>query len=217
MKLLLTSGGLRNESIIQALRGLAGKRLEDCSIVFISTASNVETGDKTYFINDLINIKNQNFKSIKITDISAVPESIWRPQLEESDILFFEGGSSTYLMESVYNSGLDKILPELLKNKVYVGCSAGSMITCPDLNVRMSKIIYGEDYSTKSLKGLRFIDFYILPHYLSDYFPERIPKNVESLAKELNSKVYALDDQSAIVVDGDVVNVVSEGKFLVID
>src|SRR3989344_7106947 len=114
MKLLLTSGGITNNSIAQALFDLVGKKPEDTTLVFIPTASNIETGDKDWLINDLINLKKQNFKSINITDISAVPESIWRPQMEEADVLFFEGGNSYHLMEWINKSGLTKILPELL-------------------------------------------------------------------------------------------------------
>src|SRR3989344_6928319 len=99
MKLLLTSGGITNQSIAKALFDLVGKKPEDTSLVFVPTAANVETENKDWFINDLINLKKQNFKSIFITDISAVPESIWRPQMEKADILFFEGGDTYYLME----------------------------------------------------------------------------------------------------------------------
>ena len=65
-------------------------------------------GNKWWFINDLINIHKQNFKSISIADISAVPESIWRPQLEEADVLFFEGGNTYHLMRWINKSGLGK-------------------------------------------------------------------------------------------------------------
>ncbi len=63
MKLLLTSGGLTNKSIADALFDLVGKKPEDISLVFIPTASNVEIGDKGWFIDDLVNLKRQNFKS----------------------------------------------------------------------------------------------------------------------------------------------------------
>ena len=46
MKLLLTSGGLTNKSIVKALFDLVGKKPEDTSLVFIPTASNVEMEDK---------------------------------------------------------------------------------------------------------------------------------------------------------------------------
>ena len=42
MKLLLTSGGLENESIISALKDLAQKPLNKLNLAFIPTASNVE-------------------------------------------------------------------------------------------------------------------------------------------------------------------------------
>ena len=89
MKLLLTSGGITNKSIADALFDLVGKKPEDTSVVFIPTAANIDKGDKTWLIDDLINLKRQNFKSIDIADISAVEQKIWRPKLEEADILFF--------------------------------------------------------------------------------------------------------------------------------
>src|SRR3989344_198059 len=93
MKLLLTSGGITNKSIANALFDLVGKKPEDTSLVFIPTAANIEMGGKSWFINDLINLKNQSFKSIAIADISAVPESIWKPQMEKADILIIENES----------------------------------------------------------------------------------------------------------------------------
>ncbi|TSC70434.1 MAG: peptidase S51 dipeptidase E [Parcubacteria group bacterium Gr01-1014_46] len=99
MKLLLTSGGLTNKSISDALFEMVGKKAEDTKLCFIPTASNVEIGDKDWFINDLINIHKQGFKSVSIVDISAVPENIWRPQMEQADVLFFEGGNTYHLME----------------------------------------------------------------------------------------------------------------------
>src|ERR1044072_3218010 len=141
MKLLLTSNGLSNDSIARALFDLVGKKPGDTALVFIPTASNVETGDKDWFINDLINIHKQGFKSVSITDISAVPEDIWRPQLEQADILFFEGGNTYHLMRWINKSGLAKILPKLLEKRVYVGLSAGSMVASPDLSLRLSQII----------------------------------------------------------------------------
>src|SRR3989338_7385402 len=134
MKLLITSGGLTNKSIANALFDFVGKKPEDTSLVFIPTASNVETEDKDWFINDLINLRNQHFKSINITDISAVPENIWRPQMEEADVLFFEGGNIYHVREWIKKSGFNKFLPELQKKKFYVGQSAGSMVTGKDLS-----------------------------------------------------------------------------------
>ncbi|MDD2657601.1 MAG: Type 1 glutamine amidotransferase-like domain-containing protein [Candidatus Pacebacteria bacterium] len=213
MKLLLTSSGLTNTSIEKALFELVGKKPEDTSLVFVPTASNVEVGDKGWLIDDLSNLKKQNFKSISITDISAVPEDIWRPQIEEADVLLFEGGNTYHLMRWINKSGFANILPELLKTKVYVGISAGSMVTGPDLALRLSQIIYGDDVEEENMDGLNLVDFYILPHLNSPYFPERMAEKAKEVAQTLPKKIYALDDQSALkIVDGKV-EVISEGKY----
>ena len=215
MKLLLTSGGLTNKSIANALFELVGKKPEDTSLCFIPTASNVEKGDKDWLINDLINIHKQNFKSVSIADISAVSEDIWRPQMEEADVLFFEGGNTYHLMKWMNKSGLTNLLPELLKTKVYVGLSAGSMVTSPDLALRLSQIIYREDMEEEPMVGLNYVDFYFLPHLNSPYFPARMEEKIKEAAKTLSKKIYALDDQSALkIVDGKI-EIISEGKYLI--
>jgi len=214
MKLLLTSNGFSNEAIAAALFDLVGKKPSDTNLVFIPTASNVESGHKDWFIDDLINIKKQNFASVAITDISAVPENIWRPQLEEADVLFFEGGNTYHLMSWINESGLVKLLPEMLKSKVYVGLSAGSMITGPDLNLRLSKAIYGEEAEQDSMAGLGLVDFYFLPHLNNLHFAARIEENLNNAMKEIKRKTYVLDDQSALkVIDGKV-EYLGGGKYL---
>lgn len=214
MKLLLTSGGLTNKSIEKALFELVGKKLEDTILCFVPTASNVEIGDKNWFINDLLNINKQHFKEVYIADISAVSQKIWKLQMEKADILFFEGGNTYHLMRWINKSGLVKILPKLLKDKVYVGLSAGSMVTSPDLALRMSQVIYGEDLEEKHMDGLNFVDFYFLPHLNSPYFPERMEENAEKVATDIKKKIYFLDDQSALKIVDDKVEIVSEGKYL---
>lgn len=214
MKLLLTSNGFANDAIATTLFKLVGKKPEDTSLVFIPTASNIEMGDKDWFINDLINIKKQGFKSVAITDISAVPESVWRPQLEDADVLFFEGGNTYHLMRWINESGLAKFLPEMLKTKVYVGVSAGSMVTGPDLALRLSQIIYGDDMEEEPMDGLNLVDFYFLPHLNSPHFPARMEENLKEAMKTISKKTYMLDDQSALkVVDGKV-EMIGGGKYL---
>jgi dipeptidase E len=215
MKLLLTSAGLTNDSIAHALFELAGKKPEDTSLVFIPTASNVETGDKGWLIDDLVNLKKQGFKLIDIADISAVSEEVWRPKFEKADVLFFEGGNTYHLMEWINKSGLAALLPDLLKTRVYVGVSAGSMVTNKDLMLKTSQMLYGEDLDkTENMAALNYVGFYFLPHLNSEYFTRFRKENLEEAVKGMTEKVYALDDRSALkVVDGNV-EIVSEGEYL---
>lgn len=214
MKLLLTSAGITNDSISKALFDLVGKKPEDTSLVFIPTASNIENGDKSWLIDDLVQIKKQNFKHIEIADISALPEDVWRPRFEEADVLFFEGGDVYHLMEWINNTGLRRSFSELLKTKVWVGVSAGSMVTCPTLSLNISKIIYGENLEkTEDMKALGLVDFYFLPHLNSKYFEEVRVDKIEEVIKDLPNTFYALDDDSAMIVVDGKIDIVSEGVW----
>lgn len=218
MKLLLTSGGITNKSIADALFSLVGKKPEETTLVFIPTASNVEIGDKDWLINDLLNLKRLGFKSIEITDISAVEEKIWKSSLERADILFFEGGNTYHLMEWLNKSGLEKMLPELLKNKIYIGSSAGSMVTNRKLELKISQIVYGEDLDKDyEMDGLNYVDFYFLPHLNSEYFPNLREDIIKNVVKDIEEKIYVLDDESAIKIVDDKVEVISEGKWFEIN
>lgn len=218
MKFLLTSGGLTNKSIADALLDLIGKSAIDASVVFIPTAANVEAGDKGWLIDDLSNLKKQGFKSIDVVDISALPQELWQPRLEASDVLFFSGGDTFYLMHWLKKSGLAELLPELLKTRVYAGISAGSMVT-GNLVLRHNKLLYPDEAPTKypSNEGLGFFDFHFRPHLNSPYFPKVRREILEELAKEVKGPIYALDDQSALkIVDGKI-EVVGEGECLILN
>lgn len=215
MKLLLTSNGLSNQAIANALFELVGKKPADTSLVFIPTAANPVIGDKDWFINDLMNLQKQDFKSIDIADISALDRTIWLEKMNAADVIFFEGGDNYYLMEWVNKSGLVDIIPELLKIKVYVGLSAGSMIAGKDLNLSSSQLIYGDDLDrTEDLDGLKLVDFYFFPHLNSSSFPHVRKEFLADFAKHYSGKIYAMDDQSALkIVDGKL-EVISEGEWL---
>lgn len=216
MKLLLTSSGITNKSIAKALFDLVGKKAKDISLVFVPTAANVEVGDKTWLIDDLNNLKKLKLKSIDIADISALDKKTIQEKFNQADVLFFEGGNSYHLMEQLNKTGFSKLLPEILKNKVYVGVSAGSMITNKDLNLEISQKIYYEDLERKKeLKGLNFVDFYILPHLNSSWFKNVRKKSIEKEVKKIKETVYVLDDNSALKIINKKIEIISEGKYLI--
>ena len=127
MKLLLTSAGIKNDSIAKALEELVGKTANGVRIAFIPTAANVEEGDKGWLIEDYRNLKKREYE-VDIVDISALPREMWEPRLKQANVIMVGGGNTFHLMYWLRKVGLDKLLPELLKTRVYVGISAGSMV-----------------------------------------------------------------------------------------
>ncbi len=212
MKLLLTSGGIANESMVKALRDLVGKDFTEAKLVFIPTAANVEGGDKWWLIKDLVKCKELGFKEVDIVDIAAVPQDVWQSRLERADVIMVGGGNTSYLMSQIKKSGLAKVLPDLLKTRVYVGISAGSMIVAPNLREKEMQRLYEEPIVEADNEGLGFVDFLIVPHMDSPYFP-RASELIDEVAQGIDTPLYALDDQTAVKVLDDKVEVISEGKW----
>ncbi len=214
MKLLLTSNGISNTSIKVALANLLGKPFEQSSITFIPTAANVERGDKKFVVNDMYALMKLGFETFDVMDISAVSKDYWLESFQRSDVLVFGGGNDKHLLDWLRSSGVQEALPALLQNKIYMGISAGSMATAKRVSLSIAGILYYErTQQWENTEGLGFVDFEIRPHLNSPYFPKVRVEYLETLAKENPTQFYAIDDNSAVVVNGDSVSVVSEGEW----
>lgn len=212
MKLLLTSAGFTNSTISDSLAELAGKPFDQLSLAFIPTAANMEDEDKQWLIEDLYRCKKLGFESIYVIDIAAIPEECWQLRLRKADVILVGGGDAAYLLEKIRTSGLADQLPKLLDSKVYVGISAGSMVVGPPIARELSEELFGKEGT-----GLDLVDFLVKPHLNSPYFPERSPEEMKAIFANSPKTVYALDDNSAVMVDGSNTEVVSEGEWYKFD
>lgn len=214
MKLLLTSAGLSNKTIVKAFSGLVGLPNSKVHIAFIPTASNVEEGDKGWLIYDYSNLKKQKYGCIDIVDISALPKDIWLSRVKEANVIFVGGGNTYYLMSWIRKSGLDKNFPELLKTRVYVGISAGSVVATVNLRMSTSQKSYSEKvFPLDSDKGFGFVNFHIRPHLNSEFFPKVTVEFIQKIAKKTPEPIYAIDDDTAVMVNDGKTQVISEGKW----
>ncbi len=204
-----------NDSIAKVLQDLAGKPLKESSCAFIPTAANVEEGDKGWLIDDFNNLQNSGV-SVDIVDISALPKNIWKPRLDKADILVIGGGNTFHLMYWIRKSGLDKLLPAYLKEKVYVGISAGSMVVSDNIFLTSDKPIFNENrFGITNDKGLNLINFYIRPHLNSPYFPKAKEGHIAKAAKSVTQPIYAIDDNTAVLFQNNSMKIISEGFWKV--
>ncbi len=214
MKLLLTSGGFTNATLVQALVDLSEKPLSQCKLVFVPTAANMEPGDKCWLIDDLQNCKKLGCEEVDIVDFTAMPKEQWLPRFQNADILMFGGGNTYHLIYSMRESGLEDELLELLKSRIYVGISAGSMVTAHNIELSTSAPLYLQNPGSIEVKqGLGYVDFQVRPHFNSQWFPDVNSENLAKLTAVMTDTLYALDDQSAIKIDGDSFEVVTEGTW----
>jgi len=211
MKLLLTSAGIINESIKKAFSDLVGKDLNQCIIAFIPTAVNVE--DDIEWMNEDIESFRRTGAEVIMADIEKLPKQEWLPILEKSDVICLGGGNTYHLLYWVRKSGLQQELDELLKSKVYIGISAGSILPGPDISYNGDLFLEELNDKLKDLSGLNYVPFVVAPHFLSPHFSDTKKENMMELSKKLNYPIYAIDDESAIKVIGNEIEVVSEGKW----
>lgn len=229
MKLLLTSQGIHNKSIETALRSLLGKPSKECRAVYISTSQNGAVGDKSWFVRNLNDAFNVGWKLFEIIDLAAMidlPKSMWWERIQKSDVLFVGGGANYYLGYWMEKSGLADVLPEMLKTKVYVGASAGSIfLTNSTLGGTESLQQFAETgqinpsilgpEGQRSARTLKLVDIELRPHY-NDGNPKRQFVTDELLQKAANfsgHKMYALNDDSALKITDGSIEVVSEGEW----
>ncbi len=206
MKLLLTSAGIINASLDRALKKLVKGNVK---IAFIPTTANVEDGEKDWLIKDLNDCKRLG--SVDIVDISAVPKSIWLPRLKRSNVIVVGGGNTAYLMNCIISSGLKDEIQGLLRSRVYVGISAGSIVMSKTIQAS-SEFLYGDEVR-QAPKGLGIIDFNIRPHLYSRHFPKVNDKNLKKVMGKVEGDIYAIDDDSGVLVVGNKIKIVSEGKW----
>lgn len=217
MKFLLTSAGITNSSIEKALAGLLGKSFQETKVAFVPTAANLVADDKSWLVQNYNDFLKLGLQSFDIVDISAAPKENWMKRFETADVLCFGGGDEQYLARLMRESGVVEVLPELLKTRVYLGISAGSMVVGKLLSGELTKELWPEESFVGSEEGLGLYDFSILPHLNSDYFAHLRAPLIESMKENFPCTVYALDDASALKIIDDQIDIVSEGEFLKIE
>lgn len=192
---------------------LLEKPFSETKVAFIPTASNIEPGDKWWLIDDLISLKDIGFKEIDIVDISAMPLEMAKGRLENAEALVFGGGNTYHLMYWINKLDLREYFANLLETRVWVGISAGSVVTgigMVDDEERTFAEKIGESVGTK---GLGFVDFSLEPHYNSPLFENKDDENMKKLSEQFKEPFYVIDDNTAIAVNNEKVEVISEGDW----
>ena len=216
MKYLLTSAGIQNTGIHNALVDLLGKPIADSNALCIPTGVYPFPGGPAMayrFISGLTAnpMCELGWKSLGVLELTALPSikgEVWIAAVEAADALLVQGGDVFYLCRWMRESGLADRLP-LLRETVYVGVSAGSMLTAP---------IFGETYDDPNspfviAKGLGLVDFALRPHVDHPDHPESTMDRVQRMAAEVPVPTYAIDDETAIKVTDAAVEVISEGDW----
>src|SRR4051794_26814433 len=239
MRALLTSSGIKNSSIHDALVDLLGKPIAGSSALFIPTAIYPFPGGPGMAwraisgkaSSPLAELGWKSMGLLELTALASIDEAAWVPTVRDADALLVWGGDPLFLANWMRRSGLTGLLPTLRPEAVYVGVSAASIAAASTFVETYHQPPRGTDGPLKSEdvvfttpqgdvdrilvtgQGAGLVDFAVIPHLEHPDHLDASFANAERWAARIPAPTYAIDDETAIrVVDG-AAQVVSEGQW----
>jgi dipeptidase E len=239
MRALLTSSGIKNRSIHDALVGLLGKPIAESSALVIPTALYPFPGGPGMAWRAICGkgpspLCELGWNSLGVLELTALPsidDSAWVPTVRDADALLACGGDPLFLASWMRRSGLTGLLPTLRSEAVYVGVSAGSIAAASTFVETYREPPRGTDGPLKSEnivfatsegdidrvlvtgQGAGLVDFAVIPHLDHPDHPDASWTNAKRWAARIPAPTYAIDDETAISVVDGAAQVVSEGRW----
>ncbi|EAD2984055.1 peptidase, partial [Listeria monocytogenes] len=176
--------------------------LQGKTVTFIPTASTVEevvfyveAGKKALedlgLIVEELDVAAENLEEITMT-------------LKKNDFIYVTGGNTFFLLQELKRTGADKlILKEIAKGKLYIGESAGAVITSPNISYIQSMDSVKKATNLTNYDALNLVDFYTLPHYNNTPFKKITQQIIADYADDL--KIFPISNCETIFVQGNVV------------
>ncbi len=220
MRMLLTSNGVTNDAIRDALVDLLGKPVSASRIVAVIDAMLPFPGDKTTMLANVEAFRALGWAELDVLTLFSGPPSGIEKRLRSTDVIFAYGGTNHWLAHAWLASGLAPVLEELLAEKVYVGLSAGSMIFSRQHAAVVVAFDDQEEVDMLELDSvapaLPLFDWVLMPHLGASFFPHATDDWAAEHAARLGTPVWYLDDRSALVVRdvGAAPVIVSDGHWL---
>lgn len=208
MKLVLCSEGFRTEHTVKACVDLVGKPQQDITVAIINEAYAVEEGDKRWVLRNLNDVAQNFTAKIDLINLLALPIEQIEARITQCDVIYVVGGNADYLMHVFKKSGFADMLPDLLKTKVYVGSSAGSMVMGKKISPTAYYDVYGRHEKFEGNAYLELVDFALMPHMNAPAWTNCTPEKLDTLMRDSHFPAYGLQDDAAIIVNDNTVSFV---------
>jgi len=193
--IILTSNGLSSEHLLREVH----RYIKRGKAALVITADN-EYKEKNYHVERLTKELEALGLSVECFDYDTQHPH----ELLTYDVVEMIGGNPYYLLNSIKIHGFDDVLKTFAEDRILIGCSAGSLVITPNLNLVNA---YSPEMNTVGLSGLSALcltDVQILPHY--NKFLKRYNAFEEKCIqyeKDNNCNVVRINDGESVIINKD--------------
>lgn len=191
---------------------LLGVPRKDLKIGFINTAlKGVEDEEYIQYMQEYYELMLSNNIDFKQFDIEGKTEKEILDFFVDRNIVQVAGGNVFYLLKIIRETKFDLILKKLLDNELsYIGCSGGTYIMCPTIEVGSWKANRNR-YGLEDFTALNYVPFLIKCHF-SDDQKEKIAEKVKTLQYPLR----ILKDDQCFYIKNEEVEFVGDDKEVIL-
>lgn len=202
MKLLLASTfEILGDKIVSILE----EDLSQLSVLCIPTAAYAEDNHQEWLKAEMAQIRSR-VQKFEIYDIAGKSREEVEQAVQGFDVIYVTGGNTYYLLEQINHCDLKSVIIEHQKNGgIYFGSSAGAIVTGPLIDF-VEEMDDPSKTNLENFEAMNFIDFLFVPHVDHRIFKDKISKILRDLKKEKET-VVALNDNQALLVDGNIVKI----------
>ena len=139
-------------------------------------------------------------------EVSTASASDIQSKLTQNDYIYVSGGNSFFLLQELKRTGADQlIIDQVNQGKLYIGESAGSIITSPDIAYISAMDSTKKAPELTSTQGLHLVDFYTLPHATNEPFEDDAQEIIAAYGDKI--KLNPISNDQVISVLGDSIHV----------
>lgn len=185
--------------------GFAGEDYSGKTVTFIPTASIVEK------VNFYVGAAKKALEKLGLItdelDVSKASKEEIETKLTGNDYIFISGGNTFYLLQELKRTGADQMIIEQIgKGKIYIGDSAGSIVTSP--NIEYAELVDDKKAAETLMnyQSLGVVDFYPVPHHTNFPFKKAVEKTLLKYGAVLDLR--PMSNKQAITVSGDKVELI---------
>lgn len=202
MKKLFLSSSF--DDVAHRLPAFIGDKLAGKVVTFIPTA-NVPQDYDGYVVS-----ARAAFEALGLIidelEVSTASASDIQSKLTQNDYIYVSGGNSFFLLQELKRTGADQlIIDQVNQGKLYIGESAGSIITSPDIAYISAMDSTKKAPELTSTQGLHLVDFYTLPHATNEPFEDDAQEIIAAYGDKI--KLNPISNDQVISVLGDSIHV----------